>query len=569
MSNPMLSYPFQRKTFYANTRYWAWYTDGTNMVYRTSTDGSTWSSTITVRACIDALNFAIWFDDAYVHYAYTSTNTAEAILYRRGAPNNDGSITWSAAEQTVVSGLANIQYFKPNVSTDSNGHPWIGYAWLDKTSNAEAAYATKSSTKDGTWSTEPGFPYKLANFSFGDKAQTSIIPLSGGKMLAIYTSAGYKVSSRPWNGIAWGAEAQTLDENDESYSVVPHGDDAHLVFRNGFFDGLDIVHSVYTYASNSWSTESMVEEIGVPTMESPTLTINPANDSLYCFWSGGSSNNVYYRKFTSSWGPRMILATESSTPAALYISSFYQVYANRIGVLYVIGSYSLRFNALDLTRIAEGVSSVRGSVIEATAGSVYMVYPDYDPSHTKGNGAGAAALSDFTALGFVYGMTVNTQVQSLDTSPTYVTQSNGKPLVSGKGIVLVGGQAVHACVRYYENQRIAPVYPSVEGTMYYWYTRAGVKLTNTAMDSSLFGNGISYHQDMFVVECFIDPDGNTVFIIYGYGWKGSFAGGEYFKSVIYPNIGTYTHAYYIYQWVDANNDGFPDLNEITPVTNGD
>ena len=215
------------------------------------------------------------------------------------------------------------------------------------------------------------------------------------------------------------------------------------------------------------------------------------------------------------------------------------------------------------------LSSVKGSVIDAAAGAVYFIYPDYDPSHVKHNGAGAAALSDFTALGFVYGMTVNTQVNALDTSATYVTQSNGKPLVSGKGIVLVGGQAVHACVRYYENQRIAPVYPSVEGTMYYWYTKSGVKLTNTGMDSTLFGNRISYHQDMFVVEYFVDGSGNAVFVIYGYGWKGSFAGGEYFKSIIYPNIGTYTHAYYIYQWVDANNDGFPDLNEITPVTNGD
>jgi hypothetical protein len=206
---------------------------------------------------------------------------------------------------------------------------------------------------------------------------------------------------------------------------------------------------------------------------------------------------------------------------------------------------------------------------DAATGSVYFIYPDYDPSHVKPNGAGAAALSDFTALGFVYGMTVNTQVNALDTSATYVTQSNGKPLVSGKGIVLVGGQAVHACVRYYENQRIAPVYPQVEGTMYYWYTKAGVKLTNTGMDSTLFGNRISYHQDMFIVENFADDSGNAVFVIYGYGWKGSFAGGEYFKSIIYPNIDSYTHAYYIFNWVDANGDSFPDINEITQVTSGD
>jgi len=359
------------------------------------------------------------------------------------------------------------------------------------------------------------------------------------------------------------------------------------------------------------------------------------------------------------------------------------------------------------------LSSVKSSIIEAAGGSVYLIYPDYDPGHSpKGNGAKNAALSDFTAMGVVYGMTVNQQIAILDTTPEtveiayddgnpehgtywggaggmlavrfnptlsgqlktvrfyiyskletirihlmdqsksdivtpflatpsatgwfdvdvfgrgvliasgvdfyvaaewtvanrpwlgsdtsnpdgrsytvtgslawtqvtdvdymiraviqtpYVMQSTGKPLLAGKGIVLVGGQMVHACVRYYENQRIAPVYPSAEGTTYYWYTRAGVKLTSTGMDSTLFGNGISYHQDMFVVEYFMDGSGNAVFVIYGYGWKGSFAGGEYFKSIIYPSIDSYTHSYYIFNWVDANGDGFPDLNEISQVTYG-
>ena len=219
--------------------------------------------------------------------------------------------------------------------------------------------------------------------------------------------------------------------------------------------------------------------------------------------------------------------------------------------------------------VASPFSSVKGSVIDAAAGAVYFIYPDYDPTHAKPNGAAAAALSDFTALGVLYGMTVNVQSECLDTSPACVEQPIGRPSMTGKAVVLVGGQSVHASVRYYDNQRIAPVYPTVEGTMYYWYTRAGVKLTSTAFDSTLFGNGISYHQDMFVIEYFMDGNGNAVFIIYGYGWKGSFAGGRYFKSTIYPNIASYTHAYYIYQWNDLNNDGFPDLNEITLVTSGD
>jgi len=231
--------------------------------------------------------------------------------------------------------------------------------------------------------------------------------------------------------------------------------------------------------------------------------------------------------------------------------------------------YAIRAEVQPITPGTVPLSSVGNSIINAVAGSVYFIYPDYDPGHSKGNGAIAAALSDFTAMGAINGMTANTQLACLDTSSSYVTQSNGKPSMTGKGIVLVGGPIVHACVKYYEGQRIAPVYFGMEGSKCYWYTKAGVKLSQTAMDTSVFNVGLAYHQDMFVVETFLDSNGNTVFIIYGYGWKGSFAGGTFFKSVIYPNISSYTHAYYIYKWNDTNNDGFPDLNEISQVTYGD
>jgi len=71
-------YPHQRKTFYANGRFWVFYSDGRNMVYRTSTDGSTWSSATTVRAAINGSLFSVWFDGTYLHYAYAYNS---AIYY--------------------------------------------------------------------------------------------------------------------------------------------------------------------------------------------------------------------------------------------------------------------------------------------------------------------------------------------------------------------------------------------------------------------------------------------------------------------------------------------------------
>jgi hypothetical protein len=75
---------------------------------------------------------------------------------------------------------------------------------------------------------------------------------------------------------------------------------------------------------------------------------------------------------------------------------------------------------------------------------------------------------------------------------------------------------------------------------------------------------------MFVIETFMDSSDNQVYIVYGYGWKGTFAGGKFFKFVIHPSISSYTDSYYVFRWIDGDSDGFVDLDEIntTPVVSG-
>ncbi len=75
---------------------------------------------------------------------------------------------------------------------------------------------------------------------------------------------------------------------------------------------------------------------------------------------------------------------------------------------------------------------------------------------------------------------------------------------------------------------------------------------------------------MFLVERFTDSSGNTIYYMYGYGWKGTFAAGKFFKFVIAPNMSSYTGSFYVFRWTDADSDSFVDLDEIdtTPVVQG-
>jgi len=156
-----------RKTFYANGRFWVFWSDGFNIVYATSTDGLTWTSPTTIRPCKRGDLFTVWFDGTYMHYvAIASFEWNQPLYYRRGTPNPDGTITWSAPEQIAVPASATERYLTPCIAVDSDTYPFISYhkaVDTDADGLVDEGYTTvtKSSKNDGTWLTASGFPYTL------------------------------------------------------------------------------------------------------------------------------------------------------------------------------------------------------------------------------------------------------------------------------------------------------------------------------------------------------------------------------------------------------------------------
>ncbi len=202
-------------------------------------------------------------------------------------------------------------------------------------------------------------------------------------------------------------------------------------------------------------------------------------------------------------------------------------------------------------------------ILEAPENNVYFIYSDTIQSSKPLKVAKSSPI-DWTATGYIKGITRNNQLEGLDTDNSLVDQSSGVPKFSDKAVVLSGGPIVQVLVKYYEKNRIAPIYYKTEDGKAYWYRKDGTRIDETGITPNS-------QNDMFLVEHFLDPSGNAVLIIYGYTGSGTFAGAKFFKTTIHPNIRDYTHSYYIYQWIDLNNDYFPDLSEIdpTPVAFGD
>jgi hypothetical protein len=362
-----VEYAVQRKTFYANGRFWVFYFNGTlsanSTVYATSTDGLSWSSSVnmTNRTCGAGWRFAVTFNGTILSYAFSTSTNGDPLYYRAGTPNSDGTITWLDSEQNVTVGENLVSHLWPSIAIDSAGYPWIAYARKNATENSRYAYITTSSWTNGTWNTASGFPYKFSPYNYTG-INTLVVPLTNQKVLAVGSNAGQHVMAYRWNGSSWGAEANTtsiiIDSGtiEISLSAVNQGDDVHLAFiKNGT---RNLVHTKYAYASNSWGTETTIQS-AVNETSSPVLSIDTSTNDLYCFWAGSpEANAIYYKRYN---GTNWVFASDSNpwiteTALAGYykydgLSGFYQTYDHKIGLAYTNGTtvYYVKFKYLNIT----------------------------------------------------------------------------------------------------------------------------------------------------------------------------------------------------------------------------
>ncbi|MGB6680979.1 MAG: hypothetical protein WBF08_06630, partial [Candidatus Bathyarchaeia archaeon] len=152
-------------------------------------------------------------------------------------------------------------------------------------------------------------------------------------------------------------------------------------------------------------------------------------------------------------------------------------------ILVLIILTSLKLGTIDddfFVQAQIGLTSIENEVIDAPSESVYFVFPDHDANNPKPPGVGYAWLSDWTAIGFMYGMCSNMpQNIAPDTRTSLFSNANGAPIISDSCLVLFGGPIVNAPVNYYEKNKIAPLYWGSVGGIYYWYLADGTRLDET------------------------------------------------------------------------------------------
>lgn len=345
-----VSFPFQRKGFYAATRFWAFYGNNYEIYYESTTDPTVWSGSATDKAtCLYGYDFSIFFDGTYVHcvryYLYD-------LIYDRGTPYSNGTIIWTDSSY-AYDGVAGFYYNYPCISVDSNGYAWIGARFYNSTNANRYPYVLKNAHNDGSWVTD--FTYQLS-VTPATTWYVQPVPLTSGKVYAIYCSEAALPNGKLYSG-SWGSEETDLADYNNNYygymfCAVNEGDNVHFTYNRQ--TTYQIRYNKRTYGVG-WGANDVLVNDTMESYSAPALTIDTTTGDLYCFWTRIDTDHVYYKKCTSgTWDASPTDWIDESTDDIQYgymLNSYYQTYGGYTGLLYVTGLvslYNVRFDYLTM-----------------------------------------------------------------------------------------------------------------------------------------------------------------------------------------------------------------------------
>ena len=301
----------------------AFYFDGTNWVYRTSSAApySSWSSASTVTGSLLAGAFAGYMDAATgnLHVAYKRTG-GPLPTYRLFTKGGAGA-GWSmgGAVNVATSGDYGNDAAAPHITLDLSGRIWIMMTeWVGGYAGRVFYSADGSSWTNYFNGDERGLSASSAHvapcFNGGTQYMLVMDQRSGNVRWRRAQTSGGSV------GVISSAQTvgtfSTHDDHSSDMVGMPDGRVLLAVAPAGGGE-FAIRTLVYTPSSDTWAYSTGAQatsDIGSGTSDKwPALAVNPTTGTVYCVWSEFSSSNNYavvYREFTpgtNTWGSKVTL----------------------------------------------------------------------------------------------------------------------------------------------------------------------------------------------------------------------------------------------------------------------
>jgi hypothetical protein len=279
----------------------------------------------------------------FAHYVAVAT----WVYYRRFTLNANGTVTYSAIEQTVLA--TGSAKYTPSIDVDTGGHAWV--CWSD---GGNYPAVSKNANTDGTWANATGFPLNV--WGGANAGNLPIVRcLSNGDAYVVYPRTGDTIVRGKYYTTAtstWGAEQTVFNSNHNGVfgSLIAFGSDVH--YADVEVTTLNIRHAVRT--GGVWSAKKTIEAGG---NSMPALSRDSVS-TVYVFYTK-TDGHVYYRKLIAGNWDAAATDWENDGPiaATAKLALTRDGATGRISVAYVKGNanpYLIRFDTLAVAIVITG-----------------------------------------------------------------------------------------------------------------------------------------------------------------------------------------------------------------------
>ncbi|MEW5747599.1 MAG: hypothetical protein AB1793_02255 [Candidatus Thermoplasmatota archaeon] len=327
----------QRKLFHDGTNVWSVFYDGTNTVYKYSTDGGlTWTAAGQLFKTAGILDVSIWYDQpSETVYAIGDTSaTSRAVYLQKGTVSpGTSSISWQASDSFVTVTGYSTPSKSPFICMDATGRLWFMAA---ARSDSPPSYnlAVYRSAFAGTISAWTFSGTMIPSDITAMGAKGSILPTgTGGDVWAVYNYED-TVAARKCSGGSWGAQ-DTLYSTTGSLSFIDTAPASALVDGDGvlhvvYGDGTISAgsnqrpHIQYAYrGSGGWSSPIRLDDTDDTVGQRyPTISLDTTTGDVYALWVQRDNNNIICKKNVSGTWSFVTIGGQTSY-AKQYLTSVY------------------------------------------------------------------------------------------------------------------------------------------------------------------------------------------------------------------------------------------------------
>src|SRR2546426_718586 len=304
--------PAERNVFFDGTNFWAFYYDGTTIMYEPSSNGLDWVNTKnTAFTTANIQKVSTWFYNAggtKIVYIAGAIGSATAISVRRGTISGT-TITWGTEAQ-ITSFSGSSTTLIPVITRDANGFVWVG-------SNVEVNGghwnfdAVQSTNVDdvSTWNLKTAL---INGNSIIAGIQGVLVPLGSGNIYAIWFDGGSGINGKLYSG-SWGNPDSIAGNGgilDRGPSATVDGSfNIHLVYIDPSTGSV-----IYQQRTSSWQSATTLDSSSGN--KYPTISRDTGTGDLYAFWIS-STYQIKAQKFSGGAWSSLTLETNTKTKTSL------------------------------------------------------------------------------------------------------------------------------------------------------------------------------------------------------------------------------------------------------------